>query len=50
MCLFWHLEQELKDNALKGQKAEYGKSIVINMGRELELGYECSYENCSVLG
>lgn len=26
--LFWHIGQELKDNILKGQKAEYGKEIV----------------------
>lgn len=26
--LFWHIGQELKDNILNGQKAEYGKFIV----------------------
>ncbi len=34
--LLWHLGQELKDNILNGQKAEYGKSIVKNMSKDLE--------------
>ncbi len=34
--LFWHIGQELKDNILNGQKAEYGISIVKNMSKDLE--------------
>lgn len=33
--LFWNIGQELKDNILNGQKAEYGKSIVKNMSKDL---------------
>lgn len=42
--LFWHIGQELKDNILNGQKAEYGKSIVKNLSKELEFRYGRSYE------
>ena len=41
--LLWHLGQELKDNILNGQKAEYGKSIVKNMSKDLEFQYGRSY-------
>lgn len=46
--LFWHIGQELKDNILNGQKAEYGKSIVKNLSKELEFRYGRSYEKSSV--
>lgn len=46
--LFWHIGQELKDNILNGQKAEYGKSIVKNMSKDLEFQYGRSYEKSSV--
>ena len=46
--MFWHIGQELKDSILNGQKAEYGKSIVKNMSKDLELQYGCSYEKSSV--
>ena len=46
--LFWHIGQELKDNILNGQKAEYGKSIVKNMSKDLEFQYGHSYEKSSV--
>lgn len=46
--LFWHIGQELKDNILNGQKAEYGKSIVQNMSKDLEFQYGHSYEKSSV--
>lgn len=46
--LFWHIGQELKDNILSGQKAEYGKSIVKNMSKDLEFRYGHSYEKSSV--
>ncbi|MCI8857996.1 MAG: DUF1016 domain-containing protein [Lachnospiraceae bacterium] len=34
--LFWHIGQELKDNILNGQKAEYGKAVVKNLSKKLE--------------
>lgn len=46
--LFWHIGQELKDNILNGQKAEYGKSIVKNLSKELEFRYGRSYEKSSI--
>lgn len=46
--LFWHIGQELKEKILNGQKAEYGKSIVKNLSKELEFRYGRSYEKSSV--
>lgn len=46
--LFWHIGQELKDSILKGQKAEYGKSVVENMSKELQFQYGRPYEKSSV--
>ena len=46
--LLWHLGQELKDNILNGQKAEYGKSIVKNMSKWHMFQYGRSYEKSSV--
>lgn len=46
--LFWHIGQELKDNILNGQKAEYGKSVVKNMSKDLEFQYGRSYEKSSI--
>ncbi len=46
--LFWHIGQELKDNILNGQKAEYGKSIVKNMSKELEYQYGRSYDKTAL--
>ena len=46
--LFWHIGQELRDIILNGQKAEYGKSIVKNMSKDLEFQYGHSYEKSSV--
>ena len=46
--LFWHIGQELRDIILNGQKAEYGKSFVKNMSKDLEFQYGHSYEKSSV--
>lgn len=48
LYLFWHIGQELKENILNGQKAEYGKFIVKNLSKELEFRYGRSYEKSSV--
>lgn len=46
--LFWHIGQELKDSILQGQKADYGKSVVKNMSKELEIRYGHSYDKSAL--
>lgn len=46
--LFWHIGQELKDGVLQGRKADYGKSVVQNMSKELETKYGRSYDKSAL--
>jgi predicted nuclease of restriction endonuclease-like (RecB) superfamily len=37
--LYWHIGQRIQAEVLKGQRAEYGEQMVINLARQLEADY-----------
>lgn len=48
VSLFWHIGQELKENILKGQKAEYGKEVVSKISSELSFEYGKTYDRTAL--
>ena len=46
--LFWHIGQELKDNVLQGCRADYGRSVVKNISKDLEVKYGRSYDKSAL--
>jgi hypothetical protein len=42
--LFWHLGQRLRGEVLTGERAEYGKQIVVSVARQLTAEYGNSFD------
>jgi len=37
--LYWHIGKRINEEILKGERAEYGKEIVVSLARQLEVDY-----------